>query len=114
LPLVNVPRRMSGHSLRLRLTPEAREDLEHIFLYGLERWDVDQAERYEQSIHDVIVHIQRHPEIGQSLWSSRPEIRSFRAQHHMVYYRVRDEMVEVLRVLHERQHVSKLTFWMLD
>ena len=68
--LVSAQSRMSDRNLLLKVTSEAREDLEQIFLYGLELWDIDQAERYEQAIHEVFAHIQRHPEIGKGLGAS--------------------------------------------
>ena len=45
---------MPGKSAEYRLAPEAKRDLEAIWLYTLEEWGLEQANRYTDELTDVL------------------------------------------------------------
>jgi toxin ParE1/3/4 len=92
-----------------RLTPAAERDLEGIWDYTAERWGRAQAERYVDGLIEAFARLAADP---QSLQTERcDELRAgYRrcgVQRHVVYYRVADYGVAVIRVLHQRMDAPR-------
>lgn len=95
-----------------RLTPLARRDLRSIFAYTADRFGDRQADAYRLLLAEALERISADPRGGGS--KPRPElgdeVRSLllgtlaRRRHsarHVIFYRPADEVIVVLRVLHE-------------
>lgn len=97
---------MSARSRVLRISPEAAKDFDDILLYSQELWGEEQADRYETSLTNAFERIESHIHIGQQRNELRRNVRSYHVEHHVIFYRLEDELVEVVRILHERVNPS--------
>lgn len=96
---------MSGRYL---LSPAAQADLEQIWDYTYGHWDVDQAEHYVRELQRAINRIAANPLIGRACDEIRPGYRKMAAGSHVLFYRVTaDEIVDVVRILHQRMDVNR-------
>ena len=83
--------------LRLEVTPEAESDLVDIWLYTCNEWGADQADKYLDQLERGI----NHPELGVDYSHVFPGYRQLHQEHHLVFYRLQDSSVLIVRVLHE-------------
>ena len=90
----------------LVFSPAAKMDLEHIWDHSVEIWGLDQADRYLDEIRDAC--------FGLASGDRRGRPVDVRAGHlkyatgvHMVYFRDHVDRLEVIRILHQRQDVSR-------
>ena len=89
---------------------KALADLDEIWLYTVETWSLTQADRYFSLIFDEIDHICEHPTSGKSMDHIRKGYRASKVKSHLVFYRVIDNTIEIIRILHEKMDIdSRLT-----
>jgi toxin ParE1/3/4 len=81
-------------------------DLEEIWLYTGEKWSVDQADRYYNLIFDEIKYICRNSNSGKSMEHVRKGYRASKVKSHFIFYRVVNDTIEVIRILHERMDIG--------
>jgi len=101
---------------KYRLSPLASEDLDGIYDYTFDEWGVDQVHVYRRHIEKALKEIAQDPRRPGS--KERGDLlegcRSYRVEHHYLFYRIRESHVEVGRVLHEtmnfEEHVSEGMF----
>lgn len=85
-----------------RISTEALEDLEKIWVYTYHKWSADQADRYYALIIDEIEHITKNFDSGKSMEHVRDGYRSVKIKSHLIFYRLYDgENMEIIRVLHQ-------------
>ena len=88
------------------LSTQADADLVSIYEYTITTWGVDQFQKYRQQIESAIQTIADNPSLPRS--KERNDlltgIRLFLVEHHYIAYRVRTDVVEIGRVLHESMH----------
>ncbi len=90
-------------SSKYRISHTAILDLEEIWLYTFERWSKEQADIYYKSIIAEIEHVAEDFEKGKSITQIRAGYRSSKVNSHVVFYRKNDDdLVEIIRVLHEK------------
>ena len=89
-------------SLPYNFTKEALVDLEEIWLYTAGHWGIKQADRYYQLIMEEIDHICKNFESGRSMYEIRKGYRASKVKSHINFYKVVDETVMIIRILHER------------
>ena len=85
-----------------RLAPEAKRDLEAIWLYTLEEWGLEQANRYTDEFTDVFAQLAAGPQLGTACDHIRKAYRRSRVGRHVVYYRMTNYGIAVIRILHDR------------
>jgi toxin ParE1/3/4 len=90
----------------VRLTPQAKRDLDEIWAYTAERWDVAQAEAYLRTLDASFKLLADHPGIGRKIDDIRKGYFKFPAGSHIVIFRVNKEQVEIVRVLHKSRDVE--------
>jgi toxin ParE1/3/4 len=90
---------------RIRLTPLAEADLEDIWLYTVKTWSVEQAESYHAGIIAAFVGLANGTKVGQSL-DVRAGYLKYAVGSHLVFFRLSDPTVDVIRILHQRMDVS--------
>jgi toxin ParE1/3/4 len=88
--------------MRVVLTTDARIDLNDILLYTEQRWGRAQRIAYRTTIRNAIATIGRNPNIEGERDGLPTGLRTYPAGRHVIYYRVRSEMVEIVRILHQR------------
>lgn len=102
---------MPGPSADYRLTPEAERDLEAIWTYTFEQWDLEQAHDYVGRLIAAFEALTANPQRGQRVDHIRAGYRRRTVGRHAIYYRQTGYGVAVIRVLHDRmlpaQHLSE-------
>ncbi len=93
-------------SYRIELRPRARADLRDIGDYSDTRWGKAQAQRYLDAIADSFDQIAQMPLAGSDQAEVSPGLRKWRSGSHNIFYRVRGNIVLIVRVLHARMDVA--------
>lgn len=93
-------------SLPYVISKKAISDLEDIWLYTAEKWSVVQADRYYHLIFDEIGFICKNSNVGRSMEHVRAGYRVSKVKSHLIFYRVVNSTVEIIRILHERMDVE--------
>lgn len=81
-------------------------DLEEIWLYTVEKWSVQQADRYYNLIFNEINYISKNSNAGKSMEHVRKSYRASKVNSHLIFYRVINDTIEVIRILHERMDME--------
>jgi toxin ParE1/3/4 len=92
--------------MNYQISEKAIEDLEQIWLYTFENWSLEQADRYYKLIIQEIQYIAKHPESGKSIDFVRKGYKVVKVKSHIVCYKSTDEIVFVVRILHQRMDVE--------
>lgn len=90
-----------------RLTPAAQRDLASIWDYTEERWDQQQAETYVLEIKSAVERIAAQPNRGRAVDDIRAGYRRYSIGSHLIFYRERDNGVDVIRILHQRMDPTR-------
>ena len=88
------------------ISKRAVSDLEEIWLYTVNTWSVEQADRYYSLIIDEIEYICRNIDSGKSMNFVRKGYRASKVKSHLIFYRVYNDTVEIIRILHERMDID--------
>ncbi len=88
------------------ISKRAVSDLEEIWLYTFNTWSVEQADRYYSLIIDEIEYICRNIDSGKSMNFVRKGYRASKVKSHLIFYRVYNDTVEIIRILHERMDID--------
>ena len=88
------------------ITKKAVSDLEEIWLYTVEKWSAEQADRYYNLIFDEINYICRNINAGKSMEHVRQGYRASKVKSHLIFYRILKDTIEVIRILHERMDIE--------
>lgn len=96
--------------MRIRLAPQARADLDSIWLYiAGESGSAHIATRTVGSIAEKFGLFARFPHIGKSLESDlRPNARTFPVNNYVIFYSVKSAEIRILRILHARRDAQAL------
>jgi toxin ParE1/3/4 len=91
-------------------SPEAEVDLDDVWYYvAKQSGSIEIAERLVDSITDGFFLLSRHPCLGRARDEDlRPGLRSFSVGKYVIIYRVQDEDVIVLRVVHGSRNLKAL------
>ena len=81
--------------MRLVLAPLASADLDEIEIYSVQTWGERQSAAYLADLFDAF-----------DLIVEKPDMGALPVREHVVYYRPRGGVCEILRVLHRRRHVD--------
>ncbi|WP_404402274.1 type II toxin-antitoxin system RelE/ParE family toxin [Pelagibacterium halotolerans] len=91
---------------RFLLLPRADRDLEDIWLYTCQRWARDHADMYQRELNAVFEALAAGTKRGRMV-----DVRSgyFKYAHrvHVVYFREREDAIEIVRILHGRMDVGR-------
>jgi toxin ParE1/3/4 len=90
-----------------RLTPATQRDLENIWLYTQQEWGTTQAELYMDTLFSAFARFAQTPLVAASCEHIRAGYRRSRIERHMIYFRVTDYGIAVVRVLHDRMDAVK-------
>jgi toxin ParE1/3/4 len=86
--------------LEIRKTPAAEQDLIDIWLYTAKEWGAGQADLYLDALDAALARLRDHPWIGADAAEIRAGYRRHGAGQHRIYYRVGEEAIEIVRILH--------------
>ena len=88
------------------ISKKAISDLEEIWLYTFEKWPIEQADRYYNLIFDEIKYICKNSNAGKSMEHVRKGYRASKVKSHLIFYRILNDTMEVIRILHERMDME--------
>jgi toxin ParE1/3/4 len=96
--------------MRIGLAPQARADLDAIWLYiAREGGNTNLATRTIETIADKFKLFARFPSIGKSLESDlRPNIRTFPIGTYRIFYRAEPAEIRILRIIHAHRDTLAL------
>lgn len=90
-----------------RLTPAAEHDLEIIWTYTVQHWGMNQAERYIDLLTNAFEELSASPMTPPACDHIRPGYRRISHERHMIYFRVTDYGITVVRILHDRMDAMR-------
>lgn len=90
----------------LAFSPAAAADLEHIWDHSARLWGPDQADRYIDEIRDACLGLASGIRQGRPV-DVRPGYLKYATGAHMIYVRDRGDRLDIIRILHQRQDVSR-------
>ena len=86
---------------------QAEQDLTDIWIYTAEEWNLAQADMYLDELVSGIERLSKHPELGYSREDIRTGYRSLNVSQHIVFYRITNEEVQIIRVPHKSVDVQR-------
>jgi toxin ParE1/3/4 len=89
------------------IAPLARNDLDEIWDY-IAADNPSAAERLLSTFHEKFLLLSRHPLLGQAREELLAGLRSLSVGNYVVYYRVRENRVQIVRVLHGARDVTTM------
>ena len=93
---------MSAHNKhQLEITAPALADIEAIAAYTFDQWGEQQVDAYMSQIDRTIQAIGDNPAIGRGRFGVPDAIKGRKSGSHVVFYRVQDTTIYIMRVLHE-------------
>jgi toxin ParE1/3/4 len=89
--------------MRSKISKEAERDLEKIWIYTIENWSIEQADRYLNLIFDEIEYLCLKPNSGFDFGEIRKGYWRSKVKTHLIFYKVNHKKneLEVIRILHE-------------
>jgi toxin ParE1/3/4 len=89
-----------------KISANASNDLEGIWLYTAENWSVEQADRYLNLIFDEIEFLSTNPDSGKDFSSILEDYGYSKVKSHLIFYRKGRAEIEVIRILHQAMDLS--------
>ena len=91
-----------------RISKQAIDDLNDIWVYTFHKWSKEQADRYYDLIIGEIEFIAENYLIGKSAEQTRKNYRVTKIKSHLIFYRkFGNGIVEIVRILHQRMDIKK-------
>ena len=94
--------------IKYRISEQAIDDLNDIWIYIFNKWSKEPADRYYDLIIQEIEFIAENYLIGKSAEQTRKNYRVTKLKSHLIFYRkVKNKIVEIVRILHQRMDIKK-------
>ena len=90
-----------------RLTPAAERDLESIWRHTVRQWSIDQANRYIDLLTAAFAELAESPKTAPTCDHIRAGYRRWSVERHMIYLRMTDYGIAIIRVLHDRMDAPR-------
>lgn len=84
-----------------RLRKKADEDLQQIYVYSLEHWGSERAEKYIHSLATAFQDLALNPGMGRICNPVKPGLYAFNVVSHVIFYLPTAYGISVIRVLHK-------------
>ena len=82
-----------------KLSPNAVEDIERIWFYGLEQWGVAQADKYVKTLYQRFSELAKNPRQYPSVDNIREGYRRSVCGSNSIFYRIEGTDVEIIAVI---------------
>jgi toxin ParE1/3/4 len=89
-------------------SPEARTDLSEIWNYYVNVAGRNTADKIVGEIDELCQLLEEHPFAGRARDEVRYGLRSIAARPHVVFYRVKNDVAEIVRVLDGRRDLDEI------
>lgn len=94
-------------TLPLRISAQAQRDLEQIWAYSVENWGEDQAVQYVAQVRAALELLRTNPGLARPAEDVRSGLRKFTVGSHVLYVRLGDRFLRLVRVLHGRMDAGR-------
>jgi len=91
----------------IHLQVKAREDIKNIWKYSFQEHGEKQADKYYDELAVNIESIRDNPHMGVACDYIRAGYRLLQINHHCVFYRLTNQKITIIRVLHEKMKFSE-------
>lgn len=90
-----------------RISRQAIEDLDKIWIYTFNKWTKEQADRYFDLIITEIEFLADNFMTGKSAEQTRKNYRVTKIKSHLIFFRkAENDIVEIVRILHQRMDIK--------
>jgi toxin ParE1/3/4 len=97
---------MATRREQLLWSDSAETDLLWIWRYGANKWSPTKADDHLREIKLRCDRLLRSPKLGKARDELSPGIRAILIDPHVVFYRLSDASVQIVRVLHQHEDVE--------
>ncbi|GAP96974.1 type II toxin-antitoxin system RelE/ParE family toxin [Leptolyngbya sp. NIES-2104] len=91
-----------------RITSRALQDIEAIADYRAANSSLDNAEKFLNGIDSILMRTAQFPQIGRKRDELYPGSRSLAYEQYLIFYRLVDENIEILRIVSGYQDLPAL------
>ncbi len=94
--------------MKYKISKEAGRDIENIWLYTIEKWSIEQADRYFNLIMDEIEYLAKNPKSGKDYSKVRKGYFRSQVKSHFIFYKInrKNEEIEIIRILHQQMDIE--------
>ncbi|RUA28520.1 MAG: type II toxin-antitoxin system RelE/ParE family toxin [Bacteroidetes bacterium] len=94
--------------MKYKISKEASRDIENIWLYTIEKWSIEQADRYFNLIMDEIEYLANNPKSGEDYSKVRKGYFRSQIKSHFIFYKIsiKNKEIEIIRILHQRMDIE--------
>jgi toxin ParE1/3/4 len=96
--------------MRLVVLDEARADLRQIARYGRRTWGASTSRDYQDLLIQTLAKLMENPRRGRRQESLSPGLRRINVRRHAIFFKVRNDDVVVVRVLHQSMDIRSGLF----
>jgi toxin ParE1/3/4 len=91
-----------------KISKEASNDLEKIWLYTIETWSAEKADRYLNLIFDEIEYLCQKPNSGSDFSHVRKDYLRSQVKSHFIFYKINEKKseLEIIRILHQQMDIE--------
>ncbi len=93
--------------INYKILPKARDDLEAIWLYGVNQWGLKQAEQYLEELEQNFQLITENPKFYREREEFTPPVRICHCGRHLIIYMIEGDHVLIIRILHDSMDVKR-------
>lgn len=90
-----------------RVTRAAETDLEEIWRHTHKTWGLAQADRYIDKLAETFQYLAENPMQASACDHIRRGYRRALVENHVIYFRLADGGIDIIRVLHERMDAPR-------
>ncbi len=97
--------------LQVKLSKEFSFDLDDIYQYGVETFGINQAEKYENEIWQLVERLSHNYLLFPECHHLPTKSKMYRwiiLDAHLIIYRITSTEIQVLRILHAKQSITKI------
>lgn len=91
---------------RYLISQAALQDIRKIWAYTSKTWSEEQAERYYDLLMDEIEYLSDNFENGKNMDHIKIGYKCSKVKSHLIFYKRVDEIIEVVRILHQRMDIE--------
>jgi toxin ParE1/3/4 len=89
------------------LSPSAQRDLDEMWYYTCASWGKERADAYVGLIRSALLSIATFPHLGRDCVSVRAGYKKYPSGSHMLFYRLIDNGIDVIRILHQNMDTDR-------
>ncbi len=89
------------------LSSEADQDISDIFDYTEVEFGLDQAVSYITAFDECFTQLIENPDLGRERGEVREELRSIISGSHIAFYRIFEDRIRIVRILHGSRDLPK-------